>query len=1080
MKLKLIIIAFLSLMISQVYGQSKVITGKVLDSNGSPIIGANVHIENAQNRTIAGTVTDINGFFRLVVPSENNISIACSFIGYKSQSIQFNGQSTLNFTMEDDSHILETVEVVAKKTESNALGVNSKEQVSASQKFNMNALESAPATDIENALQGRLANVDIVSGGDPGSKSSIRIRGTSSLTANSDPLIVVDDIPYNTTISSDFNFNTASDEDLGALVNIQPNDIESIEVLKDAEATAIWGSKGANGVLLFRTKQGVKGSTKFSFSTKFDYQKEPPTIPMLDGKQYVSMIQDALYNTINYLGYATSQYTTLLYNTEEINFDPAWVYYREYNQNTNWINEISQTGYTTDNSISMSGGGDKATYRISLGYTNQRGTTIGTSLDRLTSLMSVNYKFSDKLKVNAELSYNQSTTASNWTGKDAAGDDVSTPRAAALKKMPNMSPFVIDVYGNRTNQYFTPLQNFQGSFETDGIYNPVAMVHEAVNNSYARNARVNFSLEYRIIPSLIYSGIIGFDMRSSKNRKYLPQSVTGVLYNSTYYNASSDALSDNLYVTTQNKLIFTKTIAEKHKFVIAAIAQTDQGQSNAYSSSTSGNSSVYLSDPTVGALIQGMGSGSSMTRDLAFFGNAHYAYNEKYLFDAGYRTEASSAMGKNNRWGGFATFGAGWRFKGEQFLKDVKWLNEGKFRLSWGQSGNAPSGSYPYVGTLTPTTNYIDMSAIIPSSIQLDNLKWEKITQSNIGLDLSLFNKIDMTFDVYDKTTSDLLQKKYSIPTSSGYSTVAFFNSGKVTNKGWELVFNYRPINGKDFSLGLNFNISRNVNEVLDLPANLLFENYAFKNGAYANKIVQGNPIGSFYGYKCLGVYQNVDETYARDAAGNKILDMLGNPVVMKNGTSLVYPGDAKYQDLNHDGVIDQYDISYLGNAMPLLTGGGGFDIRYKNLTLSAFFHGRYGQKIVNQTRISMENMSGADNQSTAVLRRWRYEGDNTNVPRALYGTGYNFLGSDRFVEDGSFIRLKTLSLTYTVPKDFLKKLGIDRLNIWATGYDLFTWTNYTGQDPEVSLSSDIYMLSVDKASTPKTKHYAVGLTMNF
>jgi TonB-linked SusC/RagA family outer membrane protein len=1067
------------LIVSQIYGQNKIITGKVVDLKGEPIIGANVHVENTQNRTLAGIVTDINGSFRLAVPNDKNITISCSFIGYKTQSIAYTGQSILNFSLEEDSHVLDAVEIVSNKSESNALGVNSKEQVSASQKFNMSMMESSPMTTIESALQGRLANVDIVSGGDPGSKSSIRIRGTSSLTASSDPLIVVDGVPYATTISDDFNFNTASDEDLGGLVNISPSDIESIEVLKDAAATAIWGSKGANGVLLFKTKKGTKGKTRFSLSSKVDYKKEPPTIPMLNGSQYVSMVQDALFNTVNYVGYSTgSKYTALLYNTKEINFDPAWKYFDEYNQNTNWINEISQPGYTYDNSLSMSGGGDKATYRVSLGYTNEQGTTIGTSLSRLTSTLNVNYKFSDKLRVNADMSYNQSTTAANWTTKDI--DGFSTPRGAALKKLPNMSPYVIDNKGNRTDQYFTPLTNFQGNFETNGIYNPVAMVYEGINNTYGRNAKVNFSLEYNITSALMYRSIVGFDIRTSKNRKYLPQSVTGVLYDSEYYNASSDYLSDQLYITTENKILYNKTIAENHRFVVAAVAQTNEAQSNAYSSSTSGNSSVSLSDPTTGAAITGMGSGSSKNRDLGYIGNIHYAFKEKYLVDAGYRIEASSAMGKNNRWAAFRTLGAGWNFTEENFLRQNKLFKDGKLRLSWGESGNSPSGSYPYIGTLNPVTNYIDMNAIVPSTIQLDNLKWETVTQGNIGLDITFMDKLIASFDVYNKTTSDLLQKDYEIPSSTGYSKVKYYNSGKVTNKGWELVLNYKAITKKDLTLNFNFNISKNINEVLDLPANKDFESYTFKNGAYAYKIVEGNPIGSFYGYKCQGVYQNTEETYAKDASGNKILDMDNKPVIIKNGTANVYAGDAKYQDLNHDGVINQYDIAYLGNAMPLLTGGGGFDIRYQNLTLSAFFHGRYGQKIVNQTRINMENMYGADNQSMAVLRRWRHEGDDTNIPRALYGIGYNYLGSDRFVEDGSFIRLKTLSLTYRVPKPFLQKLKIERLDVWCTGYDLYTWTNYSGQDPEVSLSSNIYLLSVDNASTPKTKHFAIGLTMNF
>lgn len=1072
MKIKFIILTLLTFLACQVYGQRRILTGKVKDSKGEIIIGANIYVENGLNRALAGCVTDINGNYRLAMPSDKNLTIVCSFIGYKSQKVQYTVQSSLNFVLEDDSKTLQTVVVVGERSDRNEVGVSAKNQVSASQKFNMSSIESAPATSIESALEGRLANVDIITGGDPGAKSSIRIRGTSSLNANTDPLIVVDGIPYNTTISSDFNFTTASDEDLGALVNLPPDDIESIEVLKDAVATAIWGSKGANGVLLFKTKKGSKGRTRFSFSNKMEYKKEPPTIPMLDGSQYRTMVMDALGNTINDLG-ATSglKYITLRNQTEEINYDPDWVYFKEYNQNTNWVNEISQPAYSSDNNLSISGGGDKAVYRASVGYTNEQGTTLGTGLKRFSSLISVNYKFSDKLRVNSDLSYNQSTTASNYS---------SDVRSVALTKMPNESPYVLDSMGNRTNQYFTPLQNFQGDYENGGNYNPVALVHEANNNTYARNARIGFSLEYKITPDLQYTGIVGFDMRSTKNRKFLPQSSTGVLYASSYFNRSSDMLSDNLYITSQNKLIYNKTFAHKHTVTVAAIAQTSESRSNAYSSETCGNASASLSDPTAGSSVASMGSGTSLSRNLGFNGNAHYAYKEKYLFDAGYRYEASSSMGANQRWKGFPTLGVGWNFNEEEFLKTSKWLNRGKLRIGWGQSGNSPSGSYPYIGIMSPIANYYTMSSIEPSTIQLDNLKWETVTQTNLGLDLTFFDRLDASFDIYQKTTSDLLQKKVTIPASTGFSTDSYYNSGKVTNKGWEFVLNYTAIKKKDLVLQFNFNISRNVNEVLDLPDNLEFDNYTFKNGAYAYKIIDGNPIGSFYGYKCLGVYQNVDETYVRDKEGNRVTDLTGRPVFIKNGTVQVHPGDAKYQDINNDGVIDQYDITYLGNAMPLVTGGFGFDLTYKNFSLSTFFQGRYGQKIVNQTRINTENMYGADNQSTAVLKRWRHEGDETNIPRALYDQGYNYLGSDRFVEDGSFLRLRTVSLTYRVPKNFIQKLKIDRLDIWLTGYDLYTWTSYSGQDPEVGLSSNIYMLSVDKSATPKTKRFALGLTLNF
>jgi hypothetical protein len=363
----------------------------------------------------------------------------------------------------------------------------------------------------------------------------------------------------------------------------------------------------------------------------------------------------------------------------------------------------------------------------------------------------------------------------------------------------------------------------------------------------------------------------------------------------------------------------------------------------------------------------------------------------------------------------------------------------------------------------------------------LDKLKWETSKEWNYGFDMMMLEgKINLTFDYYNKYTYDLLLKDVKIPVTTGYAEIKYFNSGELSNKGWEFRTDYELFKNKDWRVALNFNISRNINKVEKLPDNLTEENYAFGNGKYAVRIVEGDPIGSFYGYRYKGVYQNADDTYALDADGDVMTDYRGNVIKMKNGAVNVYPGDAKYEDINHDGMINEYDIVYLGNSNPILIGGGGFSTKFKQFTLTAFFYGRYGQKVINSARMSLENMYGTNNQSTAVLKRWRSEGDETDIPRALYGLGYNYLGSDRFVEDASFVRLKTLSLNYSIPKDLCKRLKINGLNIFCTGYDLFTWTNYTGQDPEVSLPSYSSSLVTDGATTPCSKRLSLGFNLNF
>ena len=380
------IILLLLLACAQMIMAQHVLTGTVMDKVfNEPLVGANVYVANASNRSLGGSIADVNGNYRLSIPDQKDLSIVFSFIGYKTQTIKYTGQKVINVTLDEEGMALETVEVSAKKIERNSMGQSAREMISATQKLTLGSLETAPVTSVTEALQGAMANVDILTGADPGSGSSIRIRGTASLNASNEPLFVVDGVPLPVDISDDFSFASANSDDYGSLLNISPADIESIEVLKDAAATAVWGSKGANGVLIIKTKRGSKGRLQFNFNTKYEFSKERSGIPMLNANQYISMIQDAVYNTVSDLGSSAAksqEYLKLLYNTKEIGFDPDWQYFDEYNQNTNWLDEITQTGFISDNSFSVSGGGDKANYRLSLGYLNQEGTTIGTGYER--------------------------------------------------------------------------------------------------------------------------------------------------------------------------------------------------------------------------------------------------------------------------------------------------------------------------------------------------------------------------------------------------------------------------------------------------------------------------------------------------------------------------------------------------------------------------------------------------------------------------------------------------------------------------------------------------------------------------
>lgn len=1074
--IKRLLITLLVIICHATIATAQTITGTVTELFGGakePIMGANVVLVNSQNRYVKGTVTDMNGNYNLQVPKDaKNLKVQVSYIGMKTQSVKYTGQKVLDFTMQAQTTLKE-VTVTGQKGGRDGMGISRMEQTAAVQRLDLTEIvETSPVTSVEEALQGQIAGLDINLGGDPGARSSIRIRGTSSLSASNEPLIVIDGVPQDIDISEDFNFATANEEDFGALLNIAPANIESIEVMKDASATAIYGTKGANGVLLINTKKGAMGKTKFSFSSKFTVKKEPEAIPLLNGSQYVAMMQDAIWNAANAKGIGkASNELDMLFNSAELNYDPTFRYYDEYNVDTDWLDAVKQDAIITDNNFSMTGGGEKAVYKLNLGYYDEQGTTKGTGVQRLSAGMKITYSFSDRLRVHTDFSFTN-------TNKDA--NVLDNARSMAQNKMPNLSPYWIDdVTKLSTGVYFTPESDFQGGYSSN--YNPVALVNEGYNKTTQRQEKMTIKLDYEFPFNLRYEGWVSMNMSTTKNKKFLPQEATGVLWTSSNANRSTDATSDAFSLQTENKLIYNNTFADVHKLIATALIRTNDSQSFSYTSSTYGNASPNLSDPVVGSVVASSGSGNSERRSITMIGQAVYSFDNRYVVRATLNHEGNSSMGKDKRWGTFPAFGVAWNAEQEHFWSESikKWLNTAKLRFGLGWSGTSPSGASIYLGAYRSLGRYMDMSAIVPDRMQLDNLKWENTREMDFGIDLRLFNKLNFTIDYYDKETSDMLLKNTALPASTGFSSVKYINSGKMSNKGIEMRMDYEIFRNKDWTVSVNANVSRNVNKVKELPATWVLDNYTFGNGNYALRIVENAPVGSFYGYRYLGVYQNTEETYARDEAGNVMTDWQGKVITMKNGSEQVYPGDAHYEDINHDGVINENDIVYLGNANPKFFGGGGFQVRWKQLTLTTFFYGRYGQKVINGARISLENMRGKANQSTAVLHRWRSEGDQTDIPRALYGMGYNYLGSDRFVEDASFIRLKTLSLSYNLPKQWLKNIGITRLNVFATGYDLFTWTSYKGQDPEVKMPSPTSLVK-DNATTPVSKRFAFGINLDF
>lgn len=1070
----IILILWLSLFVVGVQAQ-QTLRGVVRDAKET-LVGVNVVLLNDNDRVLTGVSTDINGEYLLKLPADKaNLRVSFSFIGYKSKAVPYKGQPILNMTLEADVQLMDEV-VISATVERNSMGISYKNLTSATERFSMKDAEMSPATSLGDALQGRMANVDIVStSGAPGSGMSIRIRGISSLSTSAEPLIVVDGIPFETTIGEDFDFATANEEDLSGLVNLSPSDIASIEVLKDAAATAVWGSKGANGVMLITTRQGAVGKMTCSITQKVNYKFEPTCISQLNGYQYVSLMHDELWNQ----GLETSLSFMNKLLDPQINFDPSYQYWREFNQNTIWLDEITQNTLASETNAALSGGGERATYRFSVGYLTEKGTTVGSDFNRLNARLNLNYKFSKKFRISTGVAFSQGNRNSPFTD----------PRNMAMNKMPNMSPYVMEQDGvTRTSVYFTPYETLQGKYAAS--FNPVAMALESTNKQLARDINLSLDLLYDFMPSLRYTGTFGFNINTASSNKYLPQIVTGVMKTDVGYNRSENSASDGTSLFLKNQLTYNKVFGEIHSIVATVLTDITDKNSASRNSAISGGGSIDLSSPMIGGAIQAFNSGSSQARDFGVVGNLFYGLKNRYLVTLSYRYGANSRMNKEHRWAGFPSASLAWRMENEKFMEPVKWLSGFKLRASWGLNGAAPDGSFPFAGRFSTEDNYGTQGSVGPTTMQLTNLKWQMVEKINFGTDVSFFQeKVFFTFEWYRSKTSDLLQRNVKIPAHTGFSTISYFNSGVMSNQGWELTggtSNILP--SRDYSLSFNFNISSNKNVLNQLPDNVNYMQYPDKatNGEYAQSVEEGHPMGSFYGFKSLGVYKDQNAVYVHDDRGNLVYDVAGEPVRMRHEERLVSAGDAMYEDINGDGVINKYDIVYIGNSLPKFTGGLGINVGYKQLKLTTFFHTRLGYDIINKARMLSENMYGYNNQSVAVLNRWRHEGDVTNIPKALNGRGYNWLGSDRFVEDGSFLRLKQVTLSYSLSKEVLKNSGISKLNIFVTGYDLFTWTKYSGQDPEVSINGGLNsngkfsLMGVDEAKTPRPRRIAVGLTLEF
>lgn len=1059
-----------------------IIRGKITDKkNKEPISGASVSEMDADGRIIKGAATDIEGNYVLRITNPKN-KLSVSFVGYKTTSQAINERTTINFQLEAGGGAdLEEAIVVAARRIDNGMGQKAERNMTtAASRINAKDMEEMQAASIDQALQGRLSGVDITAtSGDPGAAMNIRIRGVSSINSTGTPLIVVDGMPYETEIPGDFNFGTADEQGYAQLLNISPADIKEITVLKDAAATAVWGSRAANGVLIITTKRGSRGRPSITYTFKGSASVLPDAIPMLNGDQYSTLIPEAYMNRIG---------TTMGASVREFNYDPNDPYwYYNYSNNVNWVDAISRTGILQDHTVSMTGGGEKAKYFASIGYFNQTGTTIGTALKRINSRINLDYTISDKIKIFTSIAYTHTDQDRNYLSANEGAI-----RNVAYLKMPNMSIFEYDEQGNLTPNYFSPSSNVQGQYSR--IYNPVAMASEAKYNVLGERIVPRFQIDYFIIKNLLRATFdVQFDINNTKNNSFLPQIATGRSSTETVVNRAYNGDIDLFNVTTRTNIGFTPRFKNTdHEFSSNLNIFTSDFKSVNQEVVTSNTASSLLVDPSVPSRTQNQDlaavSRISQTRTVGAVVVVNYSYKDKYLFEATLRGDGNSRFGPDYKYGLFPGGSMRWRISEEGFFKKIKQLDDLSFRLSYALSGNAPRYDYTFYNTYnTYTWSYLGQSGVYPSSPELKNLRWETVHGANIGMNVSLFKaRIRADIDVYRNRTTDLFSDALQIPTTNGFSALSM-NVGTMDNQGWELAIWTIPFRNKTWNIGFNFNISQNQNiirKMSEFAANT--KGNVGANGEYLRLLQIDNPFGSFYGYKYKGVYKDKESTIATSAAGKPIIGPNGQIVYMRfNYPNVDYafqPGDAMYEDINHDGNINYMDVVYLGNSNPTLVGGFGPTISYKGkLNLSAYFNFRYGYEVINGTKMTTTSMSGFDNQSTAVLRRWRKEGDVTDIPRGVIAGGYNYLGSDRYVEDASFLRFRTITARYLFDGKVLSRLKMKSLSAFITAENLVTWTKYTGQDPEVSArGADPFRLAIDYSMTPPSKIFTIGIVAGF
>ncbi|MCF8302955.1 MAG: TonB-dependent receptor [Bacteroidales bacterium] len=1006
-----------SLLSLGVLAQQKTITGKVTQKeNGSPLPGVTVYVKGTSN----GTITDADGEYSLDVSPEAKV-LRFQFVGMKTIDKQIGTKATINAVLESDQISLEEYVVVG-------YGAVKKSDLTGSvTSIKTEKLEKIPVNSMDQKLQGQSAGVRVTqTSAQPGGATSIRIRGGNSIMAGNEPLYVIDGVPV--TGNTDLISWTNSPNQNG-LSTLNPNDIESIEVLKDASATSIYGARGANGVVLITTKSGKSGDDKITFSAYSGFQEKANSIDVMNAEQYARLYDEAGIN-------ANPNYTPAYPNPESLG------------AGTDWQNEIYRQAPMENYELSVSGGNESTKYALSGNYYDRKGIIHGSDFERYSFRANLEKDVSDKLKVGNHLTISQSN--SETVSSDTPGGFFP----GVVNTSMIISP-VLDIKDENGNYTLTdPVADAW-------LNNPVAVTRQVEALNHVKRLLGDVYAEYSIIEGLKLKSSFGIDILSQTVDMYTPRTI----YEGSWNDGQARyATNNNEMYNFENTLNYNRQFNEEHS-LNALLGFTYQERDNrAFIDVATGFPNDVLSYYGIenAENMPKIYTGFNKSSLISYFSRANYSLKNKYLLTLTGRLDGSSKFGKNNRFGFFPSAAIAWRMSEEDFIKDLDIFSNLKLRASYGISGNERIPNFRYIRTIASILYYLGespASGFAPDQPGNNNLKWETTRQLDVGFDMGFINnRLTITTDYYYKKTFDLLYYA-DLPWSTGFNSY-LKNIGELENEGFEFAVHSDNFVG-EFAWSTDMNISTNRNQVLDLNGKELFINndqYKLKIGNWS-VIREGEEMGSFYGWEADGIWQS-DEAEQATAYGAQ-------------------PGDFKYIDQNNDGKLNEEDRKIIGHALPDFRWGLTNSFSYKNFSLDVFVQGVQGNEILNANRFELESGNGLTNASIDMLDRWTPENPSDKYPRANRNADYLHM-SDRYLEDGSYIRLKSISLSYDLPQNLLKSAKIKGARIYITAKNLLTFTDYTGFDPEVShFGQDNTRVGYDFGAYPSVKSYILGLSIN-